>query len=211
MSEEKFKKQREEMVENQIKARGIKDSRILQAMKKVPRHKFVPENYVDYAYQDEPVPIGEGQTISQPYIIAYMSEVLQLKEKDKVLEVGTGSGYQAAILAEIVEIVFTIEVIQSLSLRAKKIITELGYRNIYFKVGDGTLGWEEKGPYDAVMVTAAPSSIPARLQEQLGEGGRMIIPVGETYQDLYLVRKEKNKIKKKRLLPVRFVPLISSL
>ncbi|MBS3818601.1 protein-L-isoaspartate(D-aspartate) O-methyltransferase [bacterium] len=205
---EEFREEREEMVRSQIESRGIKDKRILDAMKKVPRHQFVPDQTQKFAYHDEPLPIGEGQTISQPYIIAYMTDVLGLKKEDKVLEIGTGSGYQAAILAEMVSQVFSIEAISSLSRKAQKTLEDLGYTNIYFKVGDGTWGWKEQAPYDAILVTAAPPSIPTPLQEQMREEGRMVLPVGETYQDLYLVVKKKGKFKKKKLLPVRFVPLI---
>lgn len=198
------------MVETQIGARGVKDQRVLAAMKKVPRHLFVPENMKIYAYQDEPLLIGEGQTISQPYIVAYMSEALRLKGSERVLEVGTGSGYQAAILAEIVKEVFSVEILESLSFKAQEVLKGLGYRNIQFKVADGTLGWKEHSPYDAIMVTAAPAKVPKPLQDQLKTGGRMVIPVGATFQELVLLTKEKRKFKKKRLLPVRFVPLIST-
>ena len=197
------------MVESQIKARGVKDEEVLEVMRKVPRHKFVSKNMKSYAYNDEPLPIGEGQTISQPYIVAYMTEVLQLRGDEKVLEVGTGSGYQAAILAEIAKEVYSIEVIEALSLRAQEALKELGYTNIYFKIGDGSLGWKEHAPFDAIMVTAAPDKVPEALQAQLNIYGRMIIPVGVTFQELVLIIREKKKYKKKRLLPVRFVPLIT--
>jgi len=204
-----FEERRDKMVESQMQTRGVKDEKVLEAMRKVPRHKFVSKNMKPYAYNDEPLPIGEGQTISQPYIVAYMTEVLQLKGGEKVLEVGTGSGYQAAILAEIVREVYTIEVIGALSLRAQEVIKELGYKNIYFKIGDGSLGWKDHAPYDAILVTAAPDKVPEALQEQLHIAGRMIIPVGATFQELVLVIRERKKFKKKKLLPVRFVPLIS--
>jgi protein-L-isoaspartate(D-aspartate) O-methyltransferase len=205
----KFLEKRERMVDAQIETRGVKDQKILAAMRKVPRHVFVPENMKRYAYQDEPLLIGEGQTISQPYIVAYMSEALQLKGHERVLEVGTGSGYQAVILAEIVKEVFTVELVESLSVRAQEVIKELGYQNIHFKIGDGTFGWEDHAPYDAIMVTAAPAKVPKSLQEQLKIEGRMVIPVGATFQELVLLTREKKKFKKKKLLPVRFVPLIS--
>jgi len=204
-----FEEKRENMVQNQLRARGVKDRKVLDVMKKIPRHEFVPENMKSYAYQDEPLPIGEGQTISQPYIVAYMTEVLALKGAEKVLEIGTGSGYQAAILAELVKEVFTVEVISPLSVKAQEVLKKLGYKNIYFKIGDGTLGWEENAPYDAVMVTAAPAKVPKALQEQLEIPGRMVIPVGSTFQELVLVKREMKKFKKRKLLPVRFVPLIS--
>jgi protein-L-isoaspartate(D-aspartate) O-methyltransferase len=197
------------MVETQIVSRGIKDERVIAAMKKVPRHLFVPPEMIDYAYNDEPVPIGEGQTISQPYIVAYMTEALHLQPEDRVLEIGTGSGYQTAILAELVKEVYTVEIIASLSLRAQEVLGKLGYRNIYFKIGDGTFGWEENSPYEAIMVTAAPARIPEQLEKQLKPGGRLVIPVGSTFQDLYLVTREKDGFKRKKLLPVRFVPLIT--
>jgi len=203
-------RERERMVEAQIEARGVKDKRVLAAMRKVPRHMFVPENMRPYAYQDEPLLIGEGQTISQPYIVAYMSESLRLMGDETVLEVGTGSGYQAAILAEVVKEVFTVELVEILSLRAQEILRELGYENIHFKVGDGTLGWKENAPYDAIMVTAAPAKVPKALQEQLKIGGRMVIPVGSAFQELVLITREKRKFRKRKLLPVRFVPLIST-
>jgi protein-L-isoaspartate(D-aspartate) O-methyltransferase len=198
------------MVDAQIEARGVKDQKVLAAMRKVPRHLFIPENMKLYAYQDEPLLIGEGQTISQPYIVAYMSEALQLKGHERVLEVGTGSGYQAAILAEIVKEVFSVELLESLSLNAQDVLKKMSYRNIYFRVGDGTLGWKEHAPYDAIIVTAAPTKVPKALQDQLISGGRMVIPVGAAFQELVLVTKEKRKFKKKKLLPVRFVPLIST-
>jgi len=203
-------KERERMVEVQIEARGVKDKKVLSAMRKVPRHLFVPENMRPYAYQDEPLLIGEGQTISQPYIVAYMSEALRLTGNEVVLEVGTGSGYQAAILAEVAKEVFSVELVETLSLRAQEVLRELGYENIHFRIGDGTLGWKEYAPYDAIMVTAAPAQVPQALQEQLKVGGRMVIPVGSAFQELVLVTRERRKFKKRKLLPVRFVPLIST-
>lgn len=198
------------MVETQIEARGVKDDKVLEAMRKVPRHLFVPENMKLYAYRDEPLVIGEGQTISQPYIVAYMTEALQLKGRERILEVGTGSGYQAAVLAEIVQEVFSVELLESLSLKAQDKLKRLEYKNIHFRIGDGTLGWKELAPYDAIMVTAAPAKVPKALQEQLTIGGKMIIPVGAAFQELVLLTREKRKYKKKILLPVRFVPLIST-
>jgi len=198
------------MVDEQIKAREIRESSVLKAMGKVPRHMFVPEDMKSYAYHDEPLPIGSGQTISQPYIVAYMTEVLQLKGGERVLEVGTGSGYQAAILAEIVKEVYTVEIIESLSLKAQSILRELNYKNIYFKIGDGTLGWSEFSPYDAILVTAAPARVPKALEKQLEVSGKIIIPVGSMFQELVLLIRGEKKFKKKKLLPVRFVPLISA-
>ena len=205
-----FAREKERMIFEQIKARGVKDSAVLRALLKVPRHMFVPEDMQSYAYHDEPLPIGEGQTISQPYIVAYMTEVLHLGGQEKVLEVGTGSGYQAAILAEIVREVYTVEIIESLALKAEAVLEKLGYKNIYFKIGDGTWGWEEYKPYDAIIVTAAPAKVPKALQKQLRISGRMIIPVGSMFQELVLVTRGAKRAKKKKLLPVRFVPLIST-
>jgi protein-L-isoaspartate(D-aspartate) O-methyltransferase len=204
-----FEQERERMVQTQIEARGVKDEKVLKAMREVCRHLFVPENMRAYAYQDEPLPIGEGQTISQPYIVAYMTEVLRLKGDERALEVGTGSGYQAAILASIVREVYTIDVVETLSLAAQKVLLSLGYKNIYFKVGDGTLGWKEHAPYDVIMVTAAPDTVPQPLKDQLNVSGRMVIPVGVTFQELVLVTRERKKFREKKLLPVRFVPLVS--
>jgi protein-L-isoaspartate(D-aspartate) O-methyltransferase len=205
-----FDAKRENMVDTQLRPRGIKDDNVLEAMRKVPRHLFVPDNLVSHAYDDEPLPVGEGQTISQPYIVAYMTEVLRLNKEDSVLEIGTGSGYQAAILAEIVREVHTIEIIESLSQRAQGVLSRLDYNNIQFNIGDGNFGWSEHAPFDAVIVTAAPARIPDALQEQLVIGGKMVVPVGETFQELILVTREKKKFRKKRLLPVRFVPLVSA-
>jgi len=205
----KFRVQRESMVETQIKARGITDERVLTAMNKVPRHRFVPEAMRKYAYNDEPLPIGKGQTISQPYIVAYMTEALELTDKDRVLEIGTGSGYQAAVLAEIAQEVYTVEIVEELAQKAQDILREEGYHNIHFQAGDGTFGWRAHAPYDAIMVTAAPPKIPERLQEQLKIAGRMIVPVGDTFQELILIIRGKCKYKTKKLLPVRFVPLVS--
>ncbi len=198
------------MVESQIEARGVKDQRVLEAMRRVPRHAFVPPDLAPYAYSDEPLPVGEGQTISQPYIVAYMTEVLSLKGKEKVLEVGTGSGYQTAILAELADRVFSIEIIGGLSLRARAVLEGLGYVNIQFRVGDGSLGWSEEAPFDRIMVTAAcAAGIPPALRDQLRDGGRMVIPVGSVSQELVLITRRGEEFAEARLIPVRFVPLIS--
>ncbi|MDI6845851.1 MAG: protein-L-isoaspartate(D-aspartate) O-methyltransferase [Candidatus Saccharicenans sp.] len=197
------------MVENQIRRRGITDEKVLQAMLKVPRHLFVLESWRELAYSDEPLPIGEGQTISQPYIVAYMTAALNLQSDEKVLEIGTGSGYQTAILAEIVAEVYTVELIPELSRRAQAVLQELGYTKIHFRIGDGTLGWPEYAPYDAILVAAAPASVPVPLVEQLKVGGRMIIPVGVDFQELVLVTRKKKGWDEKRLIGVRFVPLIT--
>jgi protein-L-isoaspartate(D-aspartate) O-methyltransferase len=199
------------MVNEQIIARGVRAESVIKAMQKVERHLFVPEQYRNFAYSDRPLPIGEGQTISQPYIVALMTELLDLKKSDKVLEIGTGSGYQAAILAEICDSVYTIEIIPSLGKQAQALLRELGYHNIHCKIGDGYLGWPEHAPYDGIIVTCAPSKIPQPLKEQLAEGGRMVIPVGATYtQELVLVTKTKGKLIQKSVIPVRFVPMLRS-
>ncbi len=203
-----FEAERRRMVETQIEARGVRDPRVLRAMETVPRHLFVPEGLRGRAYADEPLPIGEGQTISQPYIVAYMTEALALRGGEKVLEVGTGSGYQTAVLAELAAEVYTIELVEDLSTRARETLDRLGYGNIRFRVGDGSLGWPEAAPFGAVMVTAAAAKVPAALEGQLGTGGTMIVPVGTDLQELMLVRREKKGLRRERLLPVRFVPLV---
>jgi protein-L-isoaspartate(D-aspartate) O-methyltransferase len=203
-----FKKLRNQMVTTQIEARGVKNKKVLEAMRKVERHKFVPKEYMSAAYEDHPLPIGEGQTISQPYIVALMTEVLDPDGTKKVLEIGTGSGYQAAVLAELVQSVYSIEIIDVLGKRAEKTLSDLGYKNVNVKTGDGYNGWKEHGPYDAIIVTCAPSHIPQPLKDQLTEGGRMVIPVGERYhQELILLTKEKGMIKQKEIIPVVFVPM----
>lgn len=196
------------MVEKQLKARDIKDATTLFAMQNVPRHLFVPENIREYAYTDGPLPIGNGQTISQPYIVAFMTQALRLKPTDRVLEIGTGSGYQAAVLAKIVDSVYTIEIVKDLAYSAKNRLQALHYTNVNVKRGDGYHGWPAKAPFDAIMVTAGADSIPQPLTEQLKIGGRMIIPLGRySYaRQLVLVTKNKNKITKKNLMAVRFVP-----
>jgi protein-L-isoaspartate(D-aspartate) O-methyltransferase len=198
---------KEEMVETQIRARGIKDEVVLNAMRKVDRHEFVPEEIRHQAYSDRPLPIGEGQTISQPYIVALMTELLELRRGDRVLEVGTGSGYQAAILAELAYYVYTIEIIESLALSAERLLGKLGYTNIDVKIGDGYIGWEKCAPFDAIMVTAAPTHIPQPLLDQLKEGGRLVIPIGDYYQDLKKISKIKGHIKSQDVTPVVFVPM----
>jgi protein-L-isoaspartate(D-aspartate) O-methyltransferase len=205
-----FQQEREQMVKYQIKSRGISDTRILEAMTKVPRHLFVPEPYTRDAYEDTPLPIGLDQTISQPYIVAFMTEHLRLKATDRVLEIGTGSGYQAAILAEICDSVYTIDIFKSLADRATKILDQLGYKNIMVKHGDGYQGWPEHAPFNAIIVTCAPSRIPQPLKDQLAEEGRMIIPVGGSYvQQLILLVKKNGKIREEAVLPVMFVPMIN--
>lgn len=197
------------MVRNQLEHRGITHQPTLEAMRKVPRHEYVPEQYRSLAYDDRPLPVGFGQTISQPYIVAYMTQAIQPGPDDKVLEIGTGSGYQAAVLAEIVDHVYSIEIIPGLARRAGMILSQ-HYSNITLKQGDGYQGWEEQAPFDAIIVTAAPEEIPPPLIAQLKEGGRMVIPTGAAgaVQELILVEKNKGRISQRRLLPVRFVPFL---
>lgn len=206
--QDRFQKERESMVKNQIENRGIKDKSVLNAMRKVLRHEMVPSNVLNRAYTDGPLPIGYGQTISQPYIVAYMTEAINPKPEHKVLEIGTGSGYQAAVLAEIVKEVYTIEIVNELYKSADKKLKQLGYKNIFCKAADGYYGWEEHAPFDAIVVTAAAEHIPPPLVEQLKDGGKMIIPVGSPFlnQNLILVEKIGSDITTKSLLPVRFVP-----
>jgi protein-L-isoaspartate(D-aspartate) O-methyltransferase len=204
-----FKAQRERMVREQIEARGIKDPQILRALRKVERHLFVPEAYRLQAYMDYPLPIGEGQTISQPYIVAFMSEVLALDRSKKILEIGTGSGYQAAVLAEVCHSVYTIEIIESLGKTAMALLSQLGYSNVHVKIGDGYQGWKAFSPFDGIIVTCAPSHIPEPLKEQLAEDGKMVIPVGgRQIQELVLLVKEKGRVRQQSILPVRFVPML---
>jgi len=202
------KSRRERMVTNQIQLRGMDHKPTLNAMRTVPRHLFVPINLQENAYDDRPLPIGHGQTISQPYIVAYMTSIINPKPEFKVLEIGTGSGYQAAVLSEIVDSVFTMEIVPGLYQSASARISELGYDNIKIKFGDGYYGWPEHGPYDAIVVTAAAEFIPPPLIEQLKEGGKMIIPVGSPFmvQSLILVNKKKDRITTTNLMSVRFVP-----
>lgn len=205
--DDKFESARLDMVRNQIAARGISDSTVLKALIKVPRHRFVPDEYLHLAYIDSPLPIGNEQTISQPYIVALMTELIELKASDKVLEIGTGSGYQAAILGELASEVYTIEIIEPLADLAGALLDTLGYNNIFVRAGDGYKGWPDKAPFNAIIVTCAPSDIPKPLVEQLIEGGRMVIPIGENRQELVLLKKEKGKIIQQDIIPVRFVPM----
>jgi protein-L-isoaspartate(D-aspartate) O-methyltransferase len=204
-----YSKARETMVEKQIRARGISNSRILAVMARVPRHRFVPEEYVKQAYEDHPLPIGFGQTISQPYIVALMTELLELEIGDKVLEIGTGSGYQAAILAELTDWVYTIEIIEPLSQQAESTLKELGY-DVHIKTDDGYYGWPEHGPFDAIIVTCASDHVPQPLIKQLKDGGRMVIPVGPPghYQTLWLIEKRGEQLKSTNMGSVIFVPMV---
>lgn len=203
-------KERERMVSRQIEARDIRNQRVLDAMRKVPRHLFVPADVRRHTYEDRPLPIGQGQTISQPYIVALMTELARPDKSDRVLEVGTGSGYQAAVLAELVSHVYTIELEPTLSRTAEAALDELGYENVTVRTGDGYAGWPEMAPYDIIMVTAAPDHVPQPLIDQLKAGGRLIVPVGPTYsvQQLQLIEKdEAGQLSTKKITPVRFVPL----
>jgi len=196
------------MVRKQIEARGVKDPQVLEAMRTVPRHRFMPESQRSHAYDDRPLPIGDGQTISQPYIVALMSELADLEPGDKVLEVGTGSGYQAAVLAEMGVKVYSIEIVEPLAKRAKAVLDELGYaKSVEVRHGDGYAGWPEQAPFDAVIVTAAPPKIPEPLKQQLEVGGRLIIPVGKHFQSLLRVTRTKDGFREESVIPVRFVPM----
>jgi protein-L-isoaspartate(D-aspartate) O-methyltransferase len=198
---------RERMVRRQIEARDVRDPRVLKAMREVPRHLFVPQSLQSRAYADTPLPIGHNQTISQPYIVAFMSEALELKAGQRVLEIGTGSGYQAAVLAELASEVYSIEIVEPLAKQAEERLKELGYSNIKLRVGDGYRGWPEAAPFDAIMVTAAPDHVPPALIEQLAEGGRLVLPVGRFFQNLVRIRRTPEGPRRESLLPVRFVPM----
>ena len=205
---DRFEAARDKMVRVQIIDRGITDSLVLKAMRKVPRHKFVPDEYANEAYDDNPLPIGYGQTISQPYIVAYMTEAVKPDQTKRALEVGTGSGYQAAILAEIVSKVYSIEIIPELASESAERLKKMGYKNIIVKYGDGYAGWKENSPFDIIIITAAAEQIPQPLVDQLAENGRLVIPIGAptAVQELILLEKKNGKIEKKRLTFVRFVP-----
>lgn len=201
---------KKEMIEQQLKWRQINNAAVLKAMEKVPREKFVPESLASLAYSDRPLPIGEEQTISEPYVVAFMTQALELKPTDKVLEIGTGSGYQAAILAELAHEIYTIEILPDLAAAAEKRLATLGYQNIHVKAGDGYLGWPEQSPFDAIVLTASPDRVPQPLMDQLKEGGRLVVPLGgsEKFQTLVLYTKQKGVfVKLRQLLPVSFVPM----
>jgi protein-L-isoaspartate(D-aspartate) O-methyltransferase len=209
-ADESFSRAAQLMVVEQLSGPGrdITNANVLSAMRKVPRHEFVPQSQRPFAYEDCPLSIGYGQTISQPYIVAFMTEQLEPNSTDKVLEIGTGSGYQAAVLAGLVSKVYTIEIIEALSRRARKDLHRLGYTNVYVRAGDGYKGWPEAAPFDAIIVTCAPEEVPQPLVDQLKDGGRMIIPVGEFgNQKLIRLRKDHGRLEEKAVLPVRFVPM----
>jgi protein-L-isoaspartate(D-aspartate) O-methyltransferase len=210
LPDSRFQTQRLAMVHTQIADRGIKDPKVLAAMRTVPRHEFVPRDEVDQAYDDRALPIGEGQTISQPYIVALMTELLDVQPGDVVLEIGTGSGYQAAILAELTDRVYTVEILPKLARRAAETLDRLGFARVQMENADGYFGWEQHGPYDGIIVTAAPDHIPAPLVAQLREGGRMVIPVGPpgSYQTLWRLTKQQGKVISENITDVAFVPLV---
>ncbi len=202
---------RQIMVQNQLVIRGIQNERVLDAMQKVERHRFVPDDMVEKAYYDCPLPIGYGQTISQPYIVAFMTEILDIRPEDKILEIGTGSGYQAAVLSELCDSVFSIEVVAPLGVEARERLAQLGYGTIRIKIGDGYQGWSEHAPYQSIIVTCSPTHIPKALKEQLAEGGKMIIPVEQNYgQQLVLLEKNHGRLKRTQVLAVRFVPMVDT-
>jgi protein-L-isoaspartate(D-aspartate) O-methyltransferase len=195
------------MVREQLQTRDIKDPHVLAAMSKVPRHEFVPFDYIESAYNDCALPLKMGQTISQPYIVAFMTQALELQGIERVLEIGTGSGYQAAVLAEIVPELYTIEILPQLHEQAAVLLAKLEYRNIHLRSGDGYMGWLERAPFDRIVITAAPEDVPLPLIAQLKEGGRLIVPLGTINQDLVIIKKEKTGITRQTTIPVRFVPM----
>jgi len=206
-SNEAMSQRRRQMVEEQVRARGISDGRVLSAMGDVPRHLFVPQALRSQAYDDNPLPIGAQQTISQPYIVALMTSLLDLRGGEKVLEIGTGSGYQAAVLSRIAGQVYSIEILAPLSESAGRTLGSLGYSNVHLRVGDGYAGWPEMGPFDGILVTAAPSKVPQPLLDQLKVGGKLVIPEGSYFQDLRVYTKSANGVEKRNVIPVRFVPM----
>ena len=207
IDEDRYIERRWDMVENQIVSRGINDARVIKAMLKVKRHLFVPKEYLDSAYSDKPIPIEKEQTVSQPYMVALMTELLNSSPGKKILEIGTGSGYQSAILAETGCDLYTIEIIEDIAANARKTLEKLGYSNIKYRIGDGYRGWEENAPFEGIIVTAAPADIPDKLIEQLSQGGRMIIPVGDLSQELLLIENTNEGVKRKKITAVRFVPM----
>jgi protein-L-isoaspartate(D-aspartate) O-methyltransferase len=207
IDEDRYIERRWDMVGNQIVSRGINDARVIKAMLKVKRHLFVPKEYLDSAYSDKPIPIEKEQTVSQPYMVALMTELLNPSPGKKILEIGTGSGYQSAVLAETGCDLYTIEIIEDIAVNARKTLEKLGYSNIKYRIGDGYRGWEENAPFEGIIVTAAPADIPDKLIEQLSQGGRMIIPVGDLSQELLLIENTNDGVKRKKITAVRFVPM----
>lgn len=205
---QQWQEEAQTMVEKQLEVRNIKDAKVLETMRNTPRHLFVPQSYRHLAYQDGPLPIGHDQTISQPYIVAIMTELLQLTGTEKVLEIGTGSGYQAAVLSPLCAQVYTIEIVEPLANQSRVLLKKMGYENIEVRWGDGYKGWPEHAPFDRIIVTAAPPKIPQALIDQLAVGGRMVLPVGRYYQELVLVTKNEKRITRKEIFPVRFVPMV---
>lgn len=206
-SEDEYRRERQRMVAQQLRPRGLRSRAVLEAMARVPRHRFVPASLAHLAYADHPLPIGQEQTISQPFIVAYMTEAADISRNERVLEIGTGSGYQAAILGELAREVYTIEIIPELAEGARRILNELGYRNVNVRTGNGYLGWPEHAPFDAIIVTAAPDHVPQALVDQLAVNGRMVIPVGTTNQEMMVITKTRNGVIQRRTIPVRFVPM----
>lgn len=207
-TDETWRKEAENMVKTQILRRGVDDKQVLEVMRGTPRHLFVPAQYREHAYQDGPLPIGFQQTISQPYIVALMTELLELEGHETVLEIGTGSGYQAAVLAQLTRSVYTIEIVEPLAKSSAALLKKLGYDNATVRHGDGYQGWPEHAPFDRIIVTAAPEEIPQALIDQLAVGGRMVLPVGKHYQELVLVTKNEKRVTRKDIIPVRFVPMV---
>jgi len=206
-ADDDFAALRDAMVRSQIERRGVRQASVLEAMARVPRHRFVPEKIAARAYEDRPLSIGHGQTISQPYIVGLMTELLAIDGHERVLEIGTGSGYQAAILAEVAAQVYTIEILKPLAEAARKLLSEMAYDNVEVRHGDGYVGWPEEAPFDCIILTAAPPEIPQPLLDQLAPGGRLVAPVGDLNQDLVLVTKEADGVTRTSVLPVRFVPM----
>ena len=207
MTAKQFELQRQQMLEKHLGDRGIDDEKVLTAMSKVPRHLFIDSSYREFAYSDRPLPIGYEQTISQPYIVAYMTRAAEITANDKVLEIGTGCGYQTAILGEIARQVYSVEIIPQLANRASQILEQLGYQNIKIKTGDGYQGWKEYAAYDAIIVTAAPEYIPQALIEQLAIGGKLVVPVGKWHQEIVVLTKTETEIIQQATISVRFVPM----
>ena len=207
-SEDAFAEARAHMVDKQIRRRGVTDPRLLAALESVPRHLFVPENYRAESYDDHPLPIGYDQTISQPYIVALMTDAVRLRGDERVLEIGTGSGYQAAVLSLMAKDVFSIEIVEPLGEQARARLWDLGYRNVEVRVGDGYKGWPEEAPFDAIVVTAAPKKVPQALIDQLADGGRLVVPVGTRHQELLVLTRDGDKIREEKLADVRFVPMV---